>query len=171
MKKDVIWSWTKDDEEIIETLKQLCQNLPELYHPADDDLIIIETDASHECWGGVMKAKPLGQKKELLCRYMSGTFSDAEINYPTHEKETLALTRMLEKHRIYVLDKEFIVRTDSTYVAGFKNINHKGTYKQGRLIRWQMKLAEYNYSISHIKGEKNVLADILSREWNKAQQK
>jgi len=49
-------------------------------------------------------------------------------------KETLALIQMLEKHRIYVLDKEFIVRTDSTYVAGFKNINHKGTYKQGRLI-------------------------------------
>jgi hypothetical protein len=77
-----------------------------------------------------MKVKPPGQKKELLCRYMSGTFSDSEINYPTHEKETLALIRMLEKHRIYVLDKEFIVRTDSTYVAGFKNINHKGTYKQ-----------------------------------------
>src|ERR1044072_2267824 len=48
-KKDAIWSWTKDDEEIIEKLKQLCQNLPELYHPADDDLIIIETYASHEC--------------------------------------------------------------------------------------------------------------------------
>jgi hypothetical protein len=67
-----------------------------------------------------------------------------------------------------VLDKEFIVRTDSTYVAGFKNINHKGTYKQGRLIRWQTELAEYNYSISRIKGEKNVIADILSREWNEA---
>jgi hypothetical protein len=115
-----------------------------------------------------MKAKPPGQKKELLCRCMSWTFSDREINYPTHEKETLALIRMLEKHHIYVLDKEFIVRTDLTYVAGFKNINHKGTYKQGRLIRWQMKLAEYNYSISHIKGEKNILADILSREWNEA---
>jgi hypothetical protein len=29
-----------------------------------------------------MKAKPSGQKKELLCRYMSGTFSNSEINYP-----------------------------------------------------------------------------------------
>jgi len=66
---------------------------------------------------------------------MSGTFSDSEINYLTHEKETLALIRMLEKHRIYVFDKEFIVRTDSTCVADFKNINHKGNYKQGRLIR------------------------------------
>jgi len=31
----------------------------ELYHPSD---------ASNEYWGGVMKAKPPGQKKELLCR-------------------------------------------------------------------------------------------------------
>lgn len=28
-----------------------------------------------------------------------------------------------------------IVIIDSTYVVGFKNINHKGTYKQGKLIR------------------------------------
>jgi hypothetical protein len=31
-----------------------------------------------------------------------------------------------------------------------------------------MKLAEYNYPISHIKGEKNVLADIFFRERNEA---
>lgn len=78
---------------------------------------------------------------------------------------------MLEKHHINVLDKEFIVRTYSTFVADFKNINHNGTYKQERLIRWQIKLAEHYYSISYIKGENNVLAYILSREWNEAHQK
>jgi hypothetical protein len=40
---------------------------------------------------------------------------------------------MIENHWIYVPNKECIVRTDSMYVAGFKNINHKGTYKEGRL--------------------------------------
>lgn len=34
-----------------------------------------------------------------------------------------------------------------------------------------MKLAEYNYWITHIKEEKNVLVDILSREWNESQKK
>jgi hypothetical protein len=71
LKKDSIWSWTEEDEALITKLKYLCQDLPELYHPSDDDLIIIETVASNECWVGVMKAKPPGQKKELLCRCMS----------------------------------------------------------------------------------------------------
>jgi len=39
---------------------------------------------------------------------MSGTFSESEINYPTHEKETLALIRMLEKHRICNTHTKFI---------------------------------------------------------------
>lgn len=34
-----------------------------------------------------------------------------------------------------------------------------------------MKLVEYNYSISHIKGENNVFAYILSRKWNDAERK
>jgi len=70
LKKDSIWSWTEEDEVLITKLKYLCQDLPELYHPSNDDLIIIETDASNEYWGGVLKAKSHGQKKELLCRYI-----------------------------------------------------------------------------------------------------
>lgn len=35
---------------------------------------------------------------------MSGTFLDSEINYPTQEKETLALIWMFEKYQIYVID-------------------------------------------------------------------
>jgi len=48
LKKAAIWSWTEDDVAVITKLKCLCQDLPELYHPSDDDLIIIETDASNE---------------------------------------------------------------------------------------------------------------------------
>lgn len=81
---------------------------------------------------------------------MSETFLKNKINYPTHEKETLTLIPMLEKHQIYVFDKQFIVKTNSTYISRFKDLIHKITYNQGRLIRWQMNLVEYNYSISHI---------------------
>lgn len=53
-----------------------------------------------ECY----ECKTLVQKKELVCRYMSGTFLDSETNYPTQEKETLALIWMFEKYQIYVID-------------------------------------------------------------------
>lgn len=65
---------------------------------------------------------------------------------------------MLEKPIIYVLDNEFIVRGDSTYVADFQNINQKKlNYKQVISIQTKDETSKYNYSISYIKGEKNVL--------------
>lgn len=57
LKKDALWSWREEDEAIITRLKYLCQNHPKLYHPSNNDLIIIEIDVSNEFWGEVMKAK------------------------------------------------------------------------------------------------------------------
>jgi hypothetical protein len=40
--------------------------------PLEQDNLIIETDASEEYWGAVLKK----QISEQVCRYTSGTFSD-----------------------------------------------------------------------------------------------
>ena len=113
-----------------------------------------------------MKARPHEKKIEKLCKYMSDTFHGSELNYPIHEKELLALIRMIRKHKIYLLHQEFIVRTDYSYIINFKNYKIKEGYKQGRLIHWKIELSYYNYKILHIAGIKNVLVGILSREWS-----
>nr|GEZ45404.1 reverse transcriptase [Tanacetum cinerariifolium] len=52
-----------------------------------------------------------------LCKCISGTFSQAEKNYNTHEKETLACLRTLKKWKIDLLETRFELRTDSKYVT------------------------------------------------------
>ncbi|GKD38932.1 reverse transcriptase [Tanacetum coccineum] len=45
-----------------------------------------------------------------LCKYISGTFSQAEKNYSTHEKETLACLRTLKKWKIDLLETRENIR-------------------------------------------------------------
>lgn len=134
LKKDVEWSWTQNDTKCFEELKQLCKNLPTLYQPKPEDKIEVETDASKTHWAGVILAIPIGTKKKQVVQFCNGTFSEAEKNYTTHEREVLALIKTLSKNRIYLLHQVFTVRTDSTYVVQFKKLDLKGSYKQGRLI-------------------------------------
>ncbi|GKB02849.1 enzymatic polyprotein [Tanacetum coccineum] len=62
-----------------------------------------------------------------LCKYISGTFSQAEKNYSTHEKETLACLRTLKKWKIDLLETRGIYNDwaiASTHIIG-KSVSHK----------------------------------------------
>ena len=62
----VPWSWTKIDSDIVKTIKERIQVLPELYNPTKEDFLIIETDASQTTWAGCMRALPNGKAKLSL---------------------------------------------------------------------------------------------------------
>ncbi|CAJ2676540.1 unnamed protein product [Trifolium pratense] len=47
------------------------------------------------------------EKELLLCKYISGTFSDTETRYPIAELETLACVRVLEKWRVELLPSRY----------------------------------------------------------------
>nr|KAJ0189911.1 hypothetical protein LSAT_V11C800453960 [Lactuca sativa] len=92
LKKDVIWIWSNADTDYIKKIKKVLINFPKLYLPNIEDSLIIETDASDEFWGGVLKAKN-PKNEEQICRYTSGSFKAAEKNYHSNEKELLAETK------------------------------------------------------------------------------
>lgn len=102
---------------------------------------------------------------EKLCRYTSGSFSGAELNYHINEKEVLAIKKAIKKFSIYLLSKPFIIRTDNTYFKSFLKAKNPTDYKQGRLIRWQQWFNYYQFTVERIPGNKNYLADTLTREF------
>lgn len=104
-------------------------------------------------------------KNELLTKYASGTFTDTEKRYPIHELETLAVLNTFRKWKVDLLSKPFILKTDSKYVTGFLRYKIKANYNQGRLIRWQLELSQFNYRTFYIKGSENFGPDTLTREW------
>lgn len=139
-------------------LKKELKGFPKLYHPKPEDHLIIETDASDNFWGGVLKARNL-EGNEFISRYFSGNFQSAELNYHSNEKEYLAVLRTIKKFQIYLTPVRFTVRCDNKNFAYFLITNIAG-----RLVRWQQWFNHYNFDVEHIKGENNVLADSLSRE-------
>ncbi|AAP78924.1 putative multifunctional pol protein [Cestrum yellow leaf curling virus] len=166
------WHWSDLDSKLVNQIKKKCKDLSPLYFPKPEDYLIIETDASGDTWAGCLKAAellfPKGTKNkvvERLCKYTSGIFSSAEQKYTVHEKETLAALKTMRKWKAELLPKEFTLRTDSSYVTGFARHNLKANYNQGRLVRWQLEFLQYPARVEYIKGEKNSLADTLTREW------
>nr|WNO44364.1 Polymerase polyprotein [Dahlia mosaic virus] len=170
LKKDQVWSWSQSDTDYIKKIKKGLINFPKLYLPKPEDSLIIETDASDNFWGGVLKAQTT-EGQELICRYCSGTFKPAEANYHSNEKELLAVKQVITKFSIYLTPVVFTVRTDNVnLLKGFMNTKITGDSKQGRLVRWQMWLSHYTFKVDHLKGEKNVLADYLTREFQQKRQ-
>ena len=87
----------------------MCKNLLVLNLPNKEDDLILETDASNEHWSAVLKIK----EGEKLCKYCSESFNKAKCNYPTKEKEILAVIRGIEKLLIFLAPKPFLIRIDA----------------------------------------------------------
>jgi hypothetical protein len=85
--------------------------------------------------------------------------SQAERNYPTHEKEMLAIVRALKRFRPDLLGTHFYVYTDHRTLECFQGQRDLSR----RQARWQEFLAEYDFEVVYVKGGENTVADALSR--------
>jgi hypothetical protein len=117
----------------------------------------IMCDASDYAVGAV-----LGQRIDKLphvIHYASWTLNDAQLNYSTTEKELLAVVFALDKFRSYLLGSKVIIYSDH---AALKYLFSKKDAKS-RLLRWILRLQEFDIEIRDKKGSDNVVADHLSR--------
>jgi len=110
----------------------MCKNPLVLNLPNKEDDLILETDASNEHWSAVLKIK----EWEKLCKYCSGSFNKAECNYPTIEKEILAVIRGIEKFLIFLAPKPFLIQTDCKGILDFVKKNLSNMQVEGRLLHW-----------------------------------
>ncbi|KAL7288237.1 hypothetical protein TKK_0017578 [Trichogramma kaykai] len=133
--------------------KELITNTPILQYPDFDKKFHITSDASNVAVGAV-----LSQEGHPIS-FFSRTLNSAEQNYSTIEKELLAIVEVCRHFRSYVYGRKFIIETDHkplTWLWSLKTPNSK-------LIRWRIKLEEYDYEVKYRKGCENHVADGLSR--------
>jgi len=156
-KKSEKFLWNSEQQIAFDTLKEKLMTAPVLKYPDFNEEFIVTTDASDYAIGAVLSQGPVGNDRPIA--YASRVLSRAEQNYNTTEKELLAIVWAVKHFRPYVYGTKFKIITDHKPLIWLFNVNDPGS----RLIRWRLKLEEYDYEIIHKAGRANANADALSR--------
>ncbi|QRW23071.1 Retrotransposable element Tf2 protein [Rhizoctonia solani] len=112
-KKENPWSWGNPKEAAFQELKSLVTKSLVLIHSNPDLPYYLETNASGVAMGAILSQQGPNNQLHPIA-YMSKSFSGAEANYDTHNKELLAIIKALEEWRIFLeaTDKPIQVFTD-----------------------------------------------------------
>lgn len=148
------------DEECIQafnTCKQLLVTAPILQYPNFEEEFILTTDASNFAIAGVLSQG--SPNNDLPIAYASRTLNGAETRYSVIEKELLAIVWAVKHFRPYLFGRKFKLITDHRPLTWLLSVKDPGS----RLLRWRLKLEEYEYTIQYKPGKINSNADALSR--------
>lgn len=139
--------------EAFNSCKELLTNAPILAYPDFGKPFTLTTDSSNVALGGVLSQsdKPIS--------YYSRILNPAERNYSTIEKELLAILACVRNFRPYLYGQKFTIETDHNPLVWLAKIKEPNS----RLIRWKLKLEEFDFVIKYKKGKENRVADALSR--------
>ncbi|XP_036142126.1 uncharacterized protein LOC118645358 [Monomorium pharaonis] len=157
LKKDVQFIWNDKTQHAFDTLRKLLCNEPILQFPDFEREFILTTDASNLAIGGVLSQGEINH--DLPIAYASRVLNSAEKNYSTIEKELLAITYCVNHFRPYLYGRTFTLITDHQPLTWL----HRVKDPTSRLMRWRLKLEEFDYKIVYKKGISNSNADALSR--------
>jgi len=149
--------WLDSHQESFDKLKgEICKDSV-LRNPDFNRKFILQTDASQTGMGAVLQQEFEDGRHPVM--FISKKFSGAECNYAVIEKECYAIVWAVKMLRVYLEGKEFTVNSDH---APLQWLYRMKTSNQ-RLLRWSLILQEFKFSISHIAGKANIVADALSR--------
>jgi hypothetical protein len=80
--------FNSEDIKLVKIIKDKVKDLKPLKLPLDDHYFIIETDASKEGWGAILKQKLnkySPKLEEKICRYASGSYKLKTVNNTNRE--------------------------------------------------------------------------------------
>jgi RNase H-like domain found in reverse transcriptase/Reverse transcriptase (RNA-dependent DNA polymerase)/Integrase zinc binding domain len=153
------WIWLAKEQTAFDQLKQVCTESPVLRAPDWTWHFILETDASGFALGAVI-AQNFDDRIHPIA-FHSQTLLDAERNYNTHDKKLAAIIFGFKCGRPFFLGVKHAVevRMDHKNLQYFRE-PQKVT---GRQACWLTFLQDFNYTLTHIPGHQNTIANLLSQ--------
>ncbi len=159
LRKDAGWDWSTHCQAAFDAIKQSLLQAPILALPDYTRSFQVVCDASDFAIGCALLQQD-SESRTRVISYQSRQLKAAELNYPVHDKELLAIKYALLKFRVHLLGgKPFVVYTDHASLRTAVNSPHLSQ----RMARWLAFFAEYDFKVEYKPGKENILADALSR--------
>ncbi|GFY20263.1 retrovirus-related Pol polyprotein from transposon 17.6 [Trichonephila clavipes] len=152
-KKGVKFNWSGEAQDSFDQIKRTLTEAPILQLLNFSEQFNLFTDASGVGIGAVL------QQNQKPIAFASRTLNKAERNHTVTERECLTVIWALNKFKTYFGPLLVKVITDHTSLTKLTN----GKNLSSRMIRWALKLSEFNIEWEHRPGVQNVVADLLSR--------
>ncbi|CAI5524929.1 unnamed protein product [Closterium sp. Naga37s-1] len=157
LKKDTPYKWDTPHQQAMEQLQTALTTAPVLILPDPDKDYVVEADASDHAVGAVLM-QDHGRGLQPIA-YLSKKLHGAELNYPIHDKEALAIVIAFKAWRCYLEGAKTTVYTDH---CSLKYLKSQPTLSR-RQVRWVDFLeTHFHYDIIYKPGLHNK-ADALSR--------
>ena len=165
--KDAPWIWLSPQQSAFEAMKKEFASPPVLGTYDVSRPTVVSADASSHGIGAVLTQTQADGTRRLIAA-ASRSLSDTEQRYAVIEKEALAVTWALEKFSRYVLGMtDLLVETDHKPLVSL--LGNQEIFKlPARILRFRLRLMRFTYTIRHIPGKSNIVADALSRNALKA---
>ena len=153
------WTWGPHQEQAFNQIKrELTQpTVLALYDPTAPTKV--SADASSYGLGAVLLQKNNDQWQPVA--YASRSMTDTERRYAQVEKEALVITWACDRFSDYILGHAFEIDTDHKPLVPILNTKNLDNLPP-RVLRFRLRLARFNYKVSHVPGKLLYTADALS---------
>ncbi len=151
-----VLTWDVEANRAFHDVKAAALACQKLHFMRAEGEVFLYTDASDVGCGGALMQVIDGEQKPIA--FVSKLFTEVQRKWPTNEKEMYGILYSIEKlHHLLAL-RSFTVKTDH------RNLQFEDRMSASpKVERWKLRLQQYNYKTEYIEGEKNTVADALSR--------
>ena len=161
--KDISWKFDFSCQDTFNSLKKAFTSTPILTHWIPDTQLIVETDVSDYALTAILSI--VNEDNEVhSVAFHSHTFTAAELNYDTHNKELLTIFEAFKIWRHYLEGPVYPIDV----VTDHKNLEYFSTTKilTQRQAWWSKYLSQFNLVIRFRPGHLGTKPDALTRWWD-----
>ena len=156
LKKDVKWEWGCNQRRSFRKLRRYLCSEPILQYPDFQKTFKLTTDASEYAVVAIPSQERNGV--DMPIAYFSKLMNACKQKYAKAEKECLAVLYAVMNFRPYLYGREFILACDYEPIHWIKYVENPGA----RLLRWRLRLQDYQYKFEYKQGKLNRSVEALS---------
>lgn len=149
--------WNESHDNSFRNIKEALLNAPVIHIPDLKYQFYVATDASAYGIGGVIYQVINDEIKYNA--FAARSLSPTERRYHTNKRELLAIVFMFERYNKWLYNRHFTVCTDHQSLIHIK----RQVIPNAAMLAWFETIFEFEFSIVHCPGIKNIIPDALSR--------